>query len=412
MNKILIIILIILTFDFVLERILAALNKAKRKKPLPIELEGVYNEETYKKSICYKNDCDRLGLITSSIAFIISFSMFVFKGFAYVDNFSRHYFESPILLALLFFGILILLSDIISTPLDLYSTFVIEERYGFNKTTWKTYLTDKLKGYMLTVIIGGGLLAFFIWFYQKTGNYFWIYVWVVYSGFMIFMLMFYSNVIVPLFNKQRTLEEGELRKAILAFSQKAGFQVKNVYVIDGSKRSTKANAYFTGLGPKKRIVLFDTLIKQLSVNEIVAVLAHEIGHYKKKHTLIGLTNGIIQTGVTLFLLSLFLNKPALKEALSVYKPAVHIGLITFGILYSPISMIVGLVMNYFSRKNEYAADNYTGSFCLTDDLINSLKKLSVNNLSDITPHPIYVIFHYSHPTLLQRIKALKNIVVD
>jgi STE24 endopeptidase len=406
MNKLLLIIILILIFDFILERVLVVLNTLYRKNPLPQELEGVYDAETYAKSVKYKIDSDKVGWVSAIITFVITLGMFVFGGFAWADNYLRHFTESPYILPLLFFGVLMLASDILDTPIDLYATFVIEEKYGFNKTTPKTYILDKLKGYLLTIILGGGLMALFIWFYQKTGLYFWLYAWGAFTAFMVFMFMFYSNLIVPLFNKQTPLEDGELRDAITDFGAKVGFKIDNIFVIDGSKRSTKANAYFTGLGPKKRIVLYDTLIKQLSTREIVAVLAHEIGHYKKKHTVVGLFTGILQTGLTLFILSLFINNPAFTQALGVNKPAIHIGLIAFGILYSPISTIIGLGMNSISRTNEYQADGFVKTFSLSDDLINALKKLSVNNLSNINPHPAYVFFHYSHPTLLQRIKAL------
>ena len=222
------------------------------------------------------------------------------------------------------------------------------------------------------------------------------------------MAMFYSSLIVPLFNKQTPLEAGELRDAIQAFSQQAGFKLDNIYVIDGSKRSTKANAYFTGLGPRKRIVLYDTLIKELSVPEIVSVLAHEIGHYKKKHTLTAILTGIVQTGITLYVLSLFIGIPALSQALGAAEASFHMGLIAFGILYSPISLVTGLLMNYISRKNEYAADRFVRDHDRATDLVMALKKLSSNNLSHLTPHPAYVFFHYSHPTLLERIRRLSN----
>jgi STE24 endopeptidase len=243
-------------------------------------------------------------------------------------------------------------------------------------------------------------------FYRVTGSLFWLYAWILATVFSIFMAMFYSSFIVPLFNKQTPLEEGELRDAISAFSEKVGFRLNNIFVIDGSKRSTKANAYFTGLGPKKRIVLYDTLIKDLSTKEIVAVLAHEIGHYKKKHTLTGMIAGIIQTGLTLFILSLFIGNPALSAALGSDQPSFHMGLIAFGILYSPISLLAGLLMNYVSRRNEYAADRYVKENYDSGELAGALKKLSSKNLSNLTPHPVYVYFHYSHPTLLQRVRAL------
>jgi STE24 endopeptidase len=406
MNKLLLIVYVILVFDFILERILSILNSAKRKRPLPSELEGVYDQDTYQKSQKYKLEYENFGLISSSFSFILVFCVLIFHGFAYADKISRTISENPILLALVFFGILILISDILSTPFDLYGTFKIEEKYGFNKITPKIYITDKIKSYILGIIIGGGLLSLFIWFYYKVGNDFWIYIWVLFTAFSVFMSMFYSNLIVPLFNKQTPLHEGELRQAIIDFVTKAGFKLKNIYIIDGSKRSTKSNAYFTGLGPKKRIVLYDTILNQLSTNEIVAVLAHEIGHYKKKHTAIGMIISVIQMGITFYILSIFIGNPKLSEALNVYKPGIHIGLIVFGILYSPISLIIGLGMNILSRKNEFEADKYAASFNLGNELINALKKLTVKNYSNINPHPAYVFFHYSHPTLLQRILAL------
>ena len=408
MNTILVIIYIILIFDFVLERILAYLNSVKRNRPIPVELDGVYDKDTYQKSLAYKAENERLGIFASVLSFVIIIFMLIFDGFAMADTFCRQYTESPILLALLFFGLLFFISDILGMPFDIYGTFGIEEKYGFNKTTPKLFVFDKLKGYVIGALIGGGLLSLFIWFYVKTGTSFWLYIWLVFTAFSVFMMMFYSNLIVPLFNKQKPLEDGELRDAITQFGEKAGFKIKNIYVIDGSKRSTKANAYFTGLGPKKRIVLYDTLIKQLSSQEIVAVLAHEVGHYKKKHTLIGLGASVLQMGLTLFILSLIIANPMLNEALGITKPGIHIGLIVFGILYSPISTLLGLLMNVVSRKNEYAADRYAASFGLGNELVSGLKNLSKNNLSNLNPHPAYVFFHYSHPTLLQRIVALKG----
>ena len=408
MSKILIIIYIILIFDFLLERTLSFLNSTNRNRNLPKELEDVYDLETYQKSQDYKRENERFGMITASFSFLIMLFMLIFQGFAFADNFCRQITENPIFLSLIFFGILFFASDILGIPFDVYGTFVIEEKYGFNKTKPLLFVADKLKGYLLSIIIGGGLLALFIWYYYKVGSSFWIYIWLIFTAFSIFMSMFYSNLIVPLFNKQKPLEDGVLRDDITEFASKAGFQLKNIYVIDGSKRSTKANAYFTGLGPKKRIVLYDTLINQLSTQEIVAVLAHEIGHYKKRHTYIGLAGSIIQMGLTLYILSLIIGNPILNEALGVNKSGIHIGLIVFGILYTPISTIIGLAMNILSRKNEYEADRFAASFGLDNELISGLKKLSKNNLSNLNPHPAYVFFHYSHPTLLQRIRALKG----
>ncbi|MGC9343575.1 MAG: M48 family metallopeptidase [Bacteroidales bacterium] len=408
-NTVFFIIIGILVLGFILERWLDTLNLKNTKDDLPEELKDVYDEEHYKKSQTYKRTNTRFSFLTSSFNLILILTVLFLGIFAWINKLAFTWADNYILVALLFFGVLMLVSDLLNTPFDIYDTFVIEERFEFNKTTPKTYITDKLKGWLVGAIIGGGLLALVIWFYQLTGKNFWIWAWILSAAFMIFMTMFYSNLIVPLFNKQTPLEEGELRTAIEEFSEKVGFKLKNIYVIDGSKRSTKANAYFTGLGAKKRIVLYDTLIEDLSKEEIVAVLAHEIGHYKKKHTLSGTILSILQTGLTLFLFSLFLNNPQLSAALGVDEPNFHISMIAFGILYTPISIVIGLLFNVFSRKNEYEADRFAVENYSAQPLISALKKLSRKNLSNLTPHPLYVKFHYSHPPLLQRVKAMKSI---
>ncbi len=407
-NTVFIVIIAIILFNFILERMLGLLNSSRMDSILPDEVKDVYEPEQYRKSQDYKKTNDRFSIITSSFSLLVILLMLFWGGFSIADNIARGVTGHPVLVALLFFGILMLASDLINTPFSVYDTFVIEEKFGFNKTTVKTFFLDKLKGWLLGELIGGGLLALVIWFYLQTSNLFWIYAWIAIAAFMIFMNMFYSTLIVPLFNRQTPLEEGELRDAIQKFCEKAGFKLQNIFVIDGSKRSTKASAYFSGLGAKKRIVLFDTLIQDMSVNEIVAVLAHEIGHYKKRHVFIGIIIGIIQTGITLFVFSLLVDNPKLSEALGAEQPSFHLGLIAFGILYSPISLVSGLFMNVFSRKNEFDADKFTAQYNCQEDLITALKKLSGKNLTNLTPHPAYVFFHYSHPTLLQRIRALRK----
>ena len=407
-QTIFIIIIAILVFEYLTTRILDYLNNKRRTDKLPNELQGIYDEEKYKKSQEYGKENTRFGIISGTFHFILVLLMLIFGGFAYFDEIARGISNHPVWSALLFFGILFLLSDIINIPFSWYSTFVIEEKFGFNKTTPKLFITDKLKSWMLAIVIGGGLLGLIIWLYFQTTSMFWIYAWAAVSGFSLFMSLFYSNLIVPLFNKQTPLEEGELRDAIHKFSEQAGFKLDNIYVIDGSKRSSKANAYFTGLGKKKRIVLYDTLIKDLNVNEIVAVLAHEIGHYKLKHTLVSLILSIIQTGIIFYILSLFVGNKDLALALGAKEYSFELSLIAFGMLFSPISTIIGFFMNVFSRKNEYAADKFAKSFGLGKDLISALKKLSVNNLTNLTPHPAYVFAYYSHPTLYQRIKNIEK----
>ncbi len=403
------VIVVIIVLEYLLERFLDYLNTTRWSSILPEVLKGIYDAEKYKKQQEYEKVNHRFSLLTSSFSILLMLLMLFLDGFAFVDNISRNVTDNYILIALLFFGIIVFASDILTTPFSIYGTFVIEEKFGFNKTTVKTFIFDKLKGWVLGAIIGGGLMALLIWFYNVTEEMFWIYAWGAITVFMIFMTMFYSSIIVPLFNKQTPLEDGELRQEIEKFSKKVGFKLDNIFKIDGSKRSTKANAYFSGIGPKKRIVLYDTLINDMEVNEIVAVLAHEIGHYKKKHIFSSMLISIIQTGITLFILSIFIGNPVLSKALGVDQASFHIGLIAFGILYSPISTIIGLGMNILSRKNEYAADKFAGDNYNAEYLASALKKLSVKNLSNLTPHPLYVFFHYSHPTLLERLNALGNV---
>jgi STE24 endopeptidase len=409
MSQILFYIIIgILVADFIFERFLEYLNSTQWSDQLPEELKGIFDDEKYRQQQAYEKVNFRFSLVSSSFSFILVLLMFLLTGFAWVNSLALSVTVNPILVALVFFGILLFVSDLLTTPFSVYDTFVIEEKFGFNKTTPKTFLFDKLKGYLIGAIIGGGLLSLIIYIYQLTTTSFWIYAWGIVSLFSVFMVLFYSNLIVPLFNKQTPLPDGELKTAIKDFSDKVGFKIDNIYVIDGSKRSTKANAYFTGLGAKKRIVLYDTLINDLTVNELVAVLAHEIGHYKKHHVIWSLLLGVLQTGIVLFIFSLFVGSPELSAALGVKTPSFHIGLIAFGILYSPLSIITGLAMNIFSRKNEYQADEFAAKYFDGKELASALKKLSVKNLSNLRPHPAYVFFHYSHPTLLQRLNALNK----
>ena len=403
------IILAILIFDYVLERILDYLNSTYWSNELPAELAGIYDADKYRKSQDYEKVSTRFSIFTGTLGLAAMLLMLFLGGFAWLDNFVRQYTQNPILMSLIFFGILGLIVDILSTPLSVYSIFVIEEKFGFNKTSPKTFILDKLKGWLLAAIIGGGLLALIVWIYQVSGNWFWVIAWAVIAVFTVFMTMFYSNLIVPLFNKQTPLDEGTLRIAIEEFARKTGFRLKNIFVMDGSKRSSKANAYFTGLGTKKRIVLFDTLIKDHTDEELVGVLAHEIGHYKKKHTLTGTIISLLQTGLMLYILSLFIGNPVLSQALGAQEGSFHLGILTFGMLYSPLSLILGLIMNVVSRKNEFVADRYAGENYDPKPLKDALKKLSVSHLSNLRPHPVYVFFHYSHPPLLQRLKALDRI---
>lgn len=405
-------ILLIVVLDFSWSQYLSYRNRKRMSPSIPASLKGIYDEADYAKQQEYQKVNSRFGLYSSLFSFAIILLMLYFGGFGYIDSVLRAFSSIvPILqnetwLSLIYFGIIGLASQIISLPFDYYATFTIEEKFGFNKTTKKIFWLDQIKGLLLSFVLGGIMLYLVIWFYNST-EYAWLYAWGTIALFSLFMSLFYSNLIVPLFNKQEPLEEGELRTAIESFANKAGFSIDNIYVMDASKRSSKANAYFTGFGAKKRIVLYDTLINDLSVDEIVAVLAHEIGHYKKKHTLQGMTISILTMGVMLYVLSLFLQNPLFSEALGAEQASFHVGLIAFSILFTPISMVLGLFSSILSRRNEYQADRFAADFGLADALISGLKKLSVKSLSNLNPDPLYVYFHYSHPTLLQRIEALQ-----
>jgi STE24 endopeptidase len=397
----------ILTLQFILETYLDYLNSKHYKDTIPTELSDVYDGEEYVKSQDYTQTNYKFALLTSIFSFVLTILFLVLGGFEWIDMIARSVSDNPTIIALAFFGIIMIGSDVITTPFSYYATFVIEEKFGFNKSSKKLFVLDKLKGWLMMALLGGTILALFIWFFDWAGSNFWIYAWILVTIFTLMMHLFYSKLIVPLFNKQTPLEDGLLKSKIENYAQSVGFELRNIFVIDGSKRSTKANAYFSGFGKEKRITLYDTLVNDLSEDEVVAVLAHEVGHYKHKHIIFNLVASVLLTGFTLFILSLFINNPEVSLAIGVTQPSFHATLIGFGILYSPISEITGLVMNYMSRKFEYEADDYAKNTFASVPLITSLKKLSKNSLSNLTPHSAYVFMYYSHPTLLERIKNLK-----
>lgn len=406
-NTIFWIIIVIIVFDFLFEKFLDYLNIKNLKDELPIELKDVYESDKYKKSQQYERISTKFSLTTSLFSVFIILIMLIGGGFTFLDEFVREVSDSIYLKTLLFFGIMGITFDLVSIPFQIYGTFVIEEKFGFNKTTMKTFILDKLKSWAISILIGGGLLSFILWAWLSMEELFLPIVFIGLSLFMIFMAMFYTQLIVPLFNKLTPLEQGGLREKIENFAIKTGFKLKNVFVVDGSKRSTKANAYFSGLGPKKMIVLYDTLINDLNEDEIVSVLAHEVGHYKYKHIYKGLAMSLLQSALMLFLLSIALKYPELSMSIGGIDASFYMGIIAFGLLYSPLSFVTGIVSNIFTRKYEYEADAYAKTNANGEDLINALKKLSVNNLSNLTPHKLYVFFNYSHPTLLQRESAMK-----
>ena len=405
-NTLFIIILAVYVADFLFERYVSFLNIKSSQKPVPSILKDVYDEEKYAKQQRYFRANARFGMITATFSFVVMMIMLLLGGFGWVDEIVRSFGFSEIFTTLIFFGILFLVNDILTTPFEIYDIFVIEQKFDFNRVTPKIFILDKLKNYFLFALIGGGLLSLIVWIYQLTPQYFWLLAFSAITVFSLFMLLFYSDVIVPLFNKQTPLGEGELRNEIEKFAQKADFNLKNIYVIDGSKRSTKANAYFTGLWGKKRIVLYDTLIEKMTPQEIVAVLSHEIGHYKHRHTLKNLMVMLPSNLLLFFFLGIILKNDIFAQALGGQQASFHLNVLCFGILYTPISMLLEIFGNIISRKFEFQADNFSKSYNLGNELVSALKKLSETSLSNLTPHPLAVFVRYSHPTVYQRIKNL------
>jgi len=397
----------IILLNFFKDSILDYLNSTYFNNEIPKIISDIYDNEKYLKSQEYKKIQYKFNRISSIYSLLILLLFFYFDGFLIIDNYCRSLFDSEIIISLSFFGIIYFGNDILSIPFSLYYTFIIEERFGFNKTSFKTFITDKLKSWLLTILFGGGILSFIIFQFESIGQNFWIVAWIFMSILTVLINGLYAQVIVPLFNKQTKLEDGELKSEIEKYSKNVGFNLSNIFIIDGSKRSTKANAYFSGFGKQKRVTLYDTLINKLNKEQIVAVIAHEIGHYKKNHIIFNLLFSIIQTGIMLYILSLLIYLPLFSEALNIDNHSFHIALVTFSILYTPISEISSLIINLFSRKFEYEADKYADKSFDGKYLIQALKVLTKDSLSNLTPHPKYVWWHYSHPTLLERINQLR-----
>jgi STE24 endopeptidase len=395
-------------FNFLFTTVLEYLNDKNWKESIPKDLEGFYDSNKYQKAKNYKIERGKISLLNSSISFVITLLMLFFFGFGLISEYAVSFSDSIIVQSCIFFMIFHLLTTFLGMPFSYYSTFFIEEKYGFNKTTLKTFIVDKIKGIFISslFIIVLTSLAIVLIEYFSTG--FWIWLWIGLSLFMVFLNMFYADLIVPIFNKLTPLENGELRSKIESYSKKVGYSLKNIFVIDGSKRSTKANAFFSGLGPRKTIALYDTLIEKHTDEELVSVLAHEVGHFKKKHILVSMFLTILQLGIMCYLFELCMNMEVIASSLGSSKMNFHIGIIAFSFLYSPIGLITGILMNILSRKNEYEADKFAKDSYNGNFLELALKKLSVDSLSNLYPHPLYVFVHYSHPPLLKRLARLKD----
>jgi STE24 endopeptidase len=410
MNLYGIIILTALLADYILGIISNTMNLSAMSGELPEEFEGFYNSADYVKSQDYTRATTKFGLFTSTFDLCLILLFWFAGGFQYFDGIIRGWQLHPVLAGLAYIGILLFVKMLLGIPFSIYLTFVIEERFGFNKTTRGTFIADLLKGLALTVVLGGPFLAGMLAFFQYAGEYAWVYCWIVATAYTLIIQFIAPAWILPIFNKFSPLGDGELKERIMEYARKVKYSLAGVYVIDGSRRSSKSNAYFTGFGKNKRIALFDTLVEKHTVPELVAVLAHEIGHYKKKHILQGMIISILHTGAMFFLLSVFLSHEGLFRAFYMENSSIYAGFIFFGMLFTPIELVLSVFMSILSRHNEFQADRFSAeTFGEPDAMIHALKKLSVHNLSNLRPHSFFVFLNYSHPPVLKRIEAIRNL---
>ena len=396
----------LVVLNYVIESIIKILNFRESKKPLHPTLANLYSETEYHRSLQYSQANFKLAIMNSTYSILIMVVALASGLFGAVDDFVRARISSEILIAILFFAIIGIASDLLDLPFDIYGTFVVEEKFGFNKTTPTTFIIDKLKGYLLAGLIGGGLLALVVLIYQETGAAFWILAWLLLALFSLLMFMFGTTLILPLFNKLKPLEEGELKNEILKYCEQEGYSIGRLFVMDASKRSSKANAFFAGLGKSKTIVLFDTLIEKLTTQEIMAVLAHEIGHYKKRHTLYGFVLSLTQSLIIFAVLGWALRFPELSQALGSDTQSFHLSILAFFIIFTPLSFALDLITNGISRRNEYEADQFAKNTYDSAPLKSGLIKIATDSLANLSPHPLAVKIYATHPPLLQRLNAL------
>ena len=396
----------IVVAEYAWSTVLTLLNIKASRQPIPDLLSDLYDAERYRKQQDYAMTNRKFSLVSGAVSTLITLAIFAFGGFAVFDAVARSASDAPVVQTLVFWGIFFLISWFVSLPFDAYRTFVIEQRFGFNRTTPKLFVTDALKNLMVSLLVMGIVLALCAWIYTLTPRWFWLIAWAAVTLFSLFMQYFYSQLIVPLFNKQTPLPEGELRTAIETFAAQVGFQIDNIFVIDSSKRSSKSNAYFTGFGRRKRVVLYDTLMEQLSTEEIVGVLAHEIGHYKRHHIIRSLVEGFATNLLMFWLFSLLIGNEALAAAAGCAQPSFHVNLAVFSLIYTPLNILLDIVTNILSRRHERQADAFAAAHGMGPAEASALKKMSAKSLANLTPHPLVVFTEYSHPTLYERVKAL------
>lgn len=410
MNIYLTVILAIIAIEYLLNLIVERLNVKNASGILPKEFEGFYDAQKYRLSQEYLKTNTNFHIVKDTIFAVITLTFILSGGFNFVDNIARSFNRGPVVTGLIFTGMLGLALQVISIPFSAYHTFVIEAKFGFNKTTAKIFVTDILKGLVLSAAIGAIVLSVVFWFFYAAGSFAWVYCWAAVTIFQLFLLFIAPVIIMPLFNKYTPLEEGELKSAIENYAKEQKFALAGVFKMDASRRSTKSNAFFTGFGKFRRIALFDTLIQKHTTDELVSVLAHEIGHYKKKHFVKGIILSVITSGIMFFILSFFINNKGLFEAFKMQNLSIYASLVFFGFLYSPINLFISVFSNIISRKHEYEADNFAiTTYKKPESFIAALKKLTVDNLSNLTPHPVKVFLDYSHPPVAERIKAIRKI---
>ncbi|PZV84579.1 STE24 endopeptidase [Algoriphagus aquaeductus] len=398
----------VLVFGYSVRKILGYLNVTNPIPDVPDTLSEYLSQSKLQESKDYQRENFRFKFLAGTFSFLVTF-LFITQGwFGAIDTWVGGFGFQPLIKSLVFFGLVFVGSDILSLPFDYYATFVIEEKYGFNKTSVQTFFSDKIKGYILSILVGGGLLMVFLWLIHQMGKDFWWQFWLVAVVFMVLVNLFYTAWILPLFNKLTPLADGELKQKIIHYAQSVNFPLDNIFVMDGSKRSSKANAFFSGFGKRKKVVLYDTLLEQHPPDELVAVLAHEVGHYKKKHIVWGMVAAVFQVGLMLFLLAQFIFSEKMSLALGGQAWSAELNIIGFTMLFAPISMILGIGMNWLSRKNEFEADAFAKETFEGRPLAEALKTLSVKTLSNINPHPWYVFVNYSHPPLLERLDRLER----
>ncbi|MEC5127890.1 M48 family metallopeptidase [Verrucomicrobiales bacterium BCK34] len=402
------VIVLALFLSWKLDLISTLLNLKALSPEIPEAFREVVDEEAYEKSQEYTRAKSVFGVVESIFSLVVLFVFWWFGGFGWLDELARGLGRGPVVTGLVFIGLLLMGQQALSTPFELYNIFVLEEQFGFNRMTLGTWLGDHIKGAVLGVLIGAPLLALLLWLFQSVPLA-WLWAWVAVTAFSLLLTYVAPTWIMPLFNKFEPLPEGELKTEIHAMSEKCDFPLKEVSVMDGSKRSAKSNAFFTGIGNNKRIALFDTLIENHTTDELVGVLAHEIGHFKKKHIVKSLLIGIVTTGVMFFLLGLMLNNRGLFDAFGVKETSVYVSLVLFGLLLSPLNEILSVSGNWLSRKNEFEADAYAAEVTgKPEAMVSALKKLSTDNLSNLTPHPFYVWLNYTHPPVVERVAALEG----